>query len=60
MCTTVFPGLDKEWREVLHKLGTTIVEKGEASSIKLLCKKDATLPNWIRLLKLQGDTFQKI
>ena len=69
-----FPGLDKEWREVLHKIGAAIgrvlhvnsstlrdiVEKGGAPSVKLLCKKDAMLPNWIRLPKLQGNMFQKI
>ena len=73
-CTAVFPGLDKEWREVLHKIGAAIgrvlhvnsstfkdiVEKGGAPSVKLLCKKDAVLPNWIRLPKLQGNMFQKI
>ena len=41
-----------------------IVEKGGALSVKLLCQKlcqkDAVLPNWIHLLKLQGNIFQKI
>ena len=73
-CTIVLPSLDKEWREVLHKIGATIgrvlhvnsstfwdiVEKGGAPSIKLLCKKDAILPNWIHLPKLQDNMFQKI
>ena len=36
------------------------MEKGGAPSVKLLCKKDAVLPNWIRLPKLQGNMFQKI
>ena len=47
-CSAVFTGLDKEWREVHHKFGTTIesvlhvnlatfrdiIEKGGSSSIK--------------------------
>ena len=36
-----------------------IVEKGGAPSVNLLRKKDAILPNWIRLPKLQGNMFQK-
>ena len=67
------PSLNKEWREVLPKFGAEIgrvlhvnlsmfrdiFEKGGSPSVKLLCQKDAVLPKWIRLPKLQGNMFQK-
>ena len=57
ICTTVFPGLEKEWRKILAKLGASIgkvfafqsrttkeVLEGGAPSVKLLCRKGDKLP----------------
>ena len=56
-CTTVFPGLEKEWRKILPKLGASNgkvlafqsqimkeVLEGGAPSVKLLCRKGDKLP----------------
>ena len=56
-CMTVFPGLEKEWRKILDKLGAFIgkvlafqswttkeVLEGGAPSVKLLCRKGDKLP----------------
>ena len=70
-CMTVFPGLEKEWRKILPKLGASNgkvlafqsqimkeVLEGGAPSVKLLCRKGDKLPQWIQLPKLDGNAFQ--
>ena len=72
-CTAVFPGLEKEWRKILSKLGASIdkiltfqsrttkeVLEGGAPSVKLLCRKGDKLPQWIQIAKMRWKCFLKL
>ena len=71
-CTAVFPGLEKEWRKILPKLGaffgkvlafqsqtTKEILEGGAPSVKLLCRKGDKLPQWIQIAKMRWKCFSK-
>ena len=72
ICTTVFPGLEKEWRKILPTLGTSIgkvlafqsqttkeILEGGVPSVKLLCMKGDKLPQWIQITKIRWKCFSK-